>query len=77
MEEGFPRRKQDFVDEQTDKDNDKHDPNHLIHRVEFPTEVKQLAKAEAGQDRYIDLRRHEGTPGECPTLFHSAYEERK
>ena len=48
MEEGFPGREQDFVEEQTDNDNDKHNSNsnHLIHCVEFATEMKQLAKAE-------------------------------
>jgi hypothetical protein len=58
MKECSPGREQDFVDEQTDNDDNKHDPNHLIHRVEFATEMKQLAQAEAGQDRHINLRRH-------------------
>src|ERR1044071_1782074 len=77
MEKALDRRKQDLVGQQPNQDNDQHHADHLIHGVEFASIMQEMAEPETSQDRYVNLSRHERSPGKCPTLFHPADEIRQ
>ena len=48
VEEVLDGRKEDFVDQQPNKDDGKHDANDLIHLMKVPAEFKQLPQAKPG-----------------------------
>ena len=77
MEECFDRREKDFIGEQTDDNDHKHDRDDLIHRTQLAAVMEKLAEAEAGKDRHENFRCHERAPCERPTLLHAADDEGK
>jgi len=77
VEEAFDGGEEDFVGEEADDYYDQHDADDLVHGVQLPAVVQQMAEAEAGQDGDVNLGGHEGAPGEGPALFHAADQERE
>lgn len=74
MKKAFPWRKENLVRQQSDQDDDDHDPDHLIHRVQFAPVMEEMAQTESGENRHVNLRGHERTPGKSPALFHATNE---
>src|SRR5262249_44448618 len=70
VHETLPRGEHRFVDHKPDHDNHQHDPDHLVHGAELAPVMEQMTEPEPSQDRDIDLRRHQRTPSEGPTLLH-------
>ena len=60
MEKTFPRGEENFVREQPDDDDDQHDSDDLVHRVEFAAVMKQMPQAKAGL-KLRDASRSEAT----------------
>ena len=77
MHEPFGGGEERFVDGEADENDDKDDTDDLIHGMKFPAVVQQLAKTEAAENGDVNFGRHEGAPGEGPTLFHPANDKRK
>src|SRR4051812_21286194 len=77
VEEALPGRKENFVSQQADQDDDKHDADHLFHRLLLASEMQQLAEPEAGEDGDIDFSCHQRPPGESPSLLYPADDERQ
>ena len=48
VEEFFPGREEDFIRQQADGNNHQHHSDHLVHRIEFPAVMQQVAEAETG-----------------------------
>jgi len=57
MHESFPWPEECLIDDEPERDDDQHDPDHLIHGAQLAAVVKRMAEAEAGQDGDVDLGR--------------------
>src|SRR4030095_14562638 len=77
MKKPFDRRKEDFIGQQTDHDNDYHYSDDLLHGAQFAAIMEKLAKAKTGQDCHENFGGHQGAPGKSPALLHSADDKGK
>src|ERR1043165_9769899 len=73
MQESFRRAKENLVRDKTNHDHHDDDRKHLVHGMEFTSEMQQLAESQTTHHGDVDLSRHQRAPGKCPALLHAAH----
>ena len=59
VEESFNRGKESLVHGKSDDDDDEHDTDDLVHRIQLTPIMQQMSQAESGENRHEDFCRHE------------------